>query len=240
MGNYWVVSNNIPIIETGELHLWRAFLSANTAPYTQYLDEQERERMQRFRFEHDRRMYGFSHVLMRRLLAGYLGVLPKKIGYSYTQYGKPYLRFQDRHDRIEFNLSHSGEVILIAVAITVPVGVDVEKIKPLPEMDQIAARFFSNGEQVDLSSLSGSAKLAAYYHCWTRKEAVIKASGEGLSMPLDSFRVSFLPGEPTRLVKSADQRAWLLLDIKCAKGYAAAVAAPVDRLQVSYFSAEGL
>jgi 4'-phosphopantetheinyl transferase len=240
MENMWQTPVEKPEINRGELHLWRGILSKGAQTGKEVLSPDELDRMDRFRFKNDRDMFLHSHSLLRRLLANYLNQMPEKIKFSYTHYGKPFLEPKRGEKRIEFNLSHAGDIILIGVTFDIPIGVDVEKIKPLPEIDQIAAQFFSSGEQRDLSLLSGSSKLFAYYDCWTRKEAVIKASGEGLSMPLDSFRVSLLPGEPARLIESLDHRQWTLLDLNPQDGYAAAAATPFENLQVSYFSADKL
>lgn len=240
MATEWQKTSRIPSIRSGELHIWRAFLGKNPLPQEYYLARDERQRMQRFRFEHDRLMFGFSQGLLRTLLAGYLHLSPREIKYSRTEYGKPYLDLQGGDAGLDFNLSHSGEAVLIAITPGTPVGVDVEQVKPLPDLDQVAGNYFSAAEQADLFSLSGSARLDAFYRCWTRKEALIKASGEGLSMPLDSFQVSLLPGHPPELVQSATSSTWMLLNIEPAPGYAAAAAAPVKSLQASFFAADQL
>jgi 4'-phosphopantetheinyl transferase len=240
MATQWQNLNQIPKIGSNELHIWAAFLAANPLPREYYLAEDERQRMQRFRFEHDRLMYGFAQGLLRILLAGYLDLSPRDIDYSRTEYGKPYLYLPGGDAGLEFNLSHSGDAVLIAITRGVPVGVDVEQVKPLPDLDQVASNYFSAAEQVDLFSLTGSTRVDAFYRCWTRKEALIKASGEGLSMPLDSFQVSLLPGAPPELVQSANSSTWMLLNIEPAPGYAAAAAAPVKRLKASFFAADQL
>jgi 4'-phosphopantetheinyl transferase len=237
IGNHWHVPDNFPGIEPGVLHIWRSIYDPFTATKENFLSQEEQARHDRFHFAQDRLRFRFSHGLLRRLLASYLNQQPYEIQFCYTQYGKPYLETSENQAGVEFNMSHSGDVILVGITRSIPVGVDVEKIEPLPDMDQIAARFFAKGEQIDLFSLSGPKKITAYYQCWTRKEAVIKASGEGLSMPLDSFRVSLLPEEPVRVIKSSDDKPWTLFDLTPAGGYAAAAAAPVSNLRVCYFSA---
>lgn len=233
----WRVPNKFPALHHGQLHVWSGIYNEADQLDGRTLSPDEQVRSQRFRFAHDRGMFLFSHGLLRSLLAGYTGLLREEIEYGYTKYGKPYLHQGAGADRIEFNLSHSGDVVMIGVARNFLVGVDVENIKPLADMDQIAARFFSAFEQSDLGTLSGAARTAAFYHCWTRKEALIKASGEGLSMPLDTFRVSLLPGEPARLINSADDRKWMLQDLSPVDGYAAAAAAPAESIEISYYSA---
>lgn len=240
MGIQWQVTKHIPGIISGELHIWAAFLGTNPLPHEFYLAGDERQRMQRFRFEHDRRMYGFAQGLLRILLAGYLDLTPRDIEYSRSEYGKPHLDLPGGNAGLEFNLSHSGDAVLIAITRGIPVGVDVEQVKPLPDLDQVASNYFSAAEQVDLFSLTGSARVDAFYRCWTRKEALIKASGEGLSMPLDSFQVSLLPGASPELLQSANSSTWMLLNIEPAPGYAGAAAAPINSLQASFFAADQL
>jgi 4'-phosphopantetheinyl transferase len=237
MQNQWQVPGKFPVLDHGQLHMWSGLYNEANQHRGRTLARDERLRSQQFRFAHDRGMFLYSHGLLRGLLAGYAGLLPEDIEFGYTKFGKPYLQQGPGSDRIDFNLSHSGDVVLIGVAKNLPVGVDVEKIKPLADLSQIAARYFSDSEQSDLSTLSGAARTAAFYHCWTRKEAVIKASGEGLSMALDTFRVSLLPGEPARLINSADGRKWMLQDLSPADGYAAAAAAPVESIEISHYSA---
>ncbi len=237
IGNQWHVPDYFPGIEPGVLHIWRSIYDPSAATKENFLSQEEKARHDRFHFERDRRRFRFSHGLLRRLLAGYLNQQPHEIKFCYTQYGKPYIETSENQSGVEFNMSHSGDLVLVGITRSIPIGVDVEKIEPLPDMDQVAGRFFAKGEQKDLFSLSGSKKITAYYQCWTRKEAVIKASGEGLSMPLDSFRVSLLPEEPVRVINSSDEKPWTLFDLTPAGGYAAAAAAPVSNLQVCCFSA---
>jgi 4'-phosphopantetheinyl transferase len=240
MRTQWQATKHIPSIEPGELHIWAAFLGKNPLPSDYYLTGDEHQRMQRFHFEHDRLMYGFAQGLLRIILAGYLRISPRDIKYMRTEYGKPYLELGKEDAGLEFNLSHSGEAVMIAITKGNPIGVDVEQVKPLPDLDQVARNYFSAAEQADLFSLEGPARIEGFYRCWTRKEALIKASGEGLSMPLDSFQVSLLPGTPPELVKSVNSSTWMLLNIEPAPGYAAAAAAPVKYLQASYFTVEQL
>ena len=236
----WHIPSKFPDIMNGELHLWKAQLSQVIGVNEGILAADELYRMRRFRFDKDRNMFLFARTLLRQLLGAYLRLNPAQVEFQYTKFGKPYLTSTDQHHQLEFNLSHSGEIVLIAVTNDAPIGVDVEKIRDLPDLDLIAARFFSYGEQLDLSKLSGPEKVMAFYHCWTRKESVIKACGEGLSLPLDSFQVSLLPGEQVQLKHSPDLRPWFLHNIITQPGYAAAVAVPVECLMVRNFLVEGI
>jgi 4'-phosphopantetheinyl transferase len=223
-------------LNIGELHVWRALLPLVITIEEDLLSVEELSRLQRFHFERERMIYVFAHSMLRRLLGRYLDVDPTQVKLDYTHYGKPYLAGGQRTPPLEFNLSHSGDLVLIAVGVGNPVGVDVEVVRPLPDLDQVAERFFSYAEYQELQSLTGEEKAAAFYRCWTRKEAVIKACGEGLSIPLDRFQVSLLPGKPARMLQSPDSRPWLLVDLAPASGYTAAAAVPTAELRVSCFS----
>ena len=227
-------------ISDGELHIWKSRLPAEDNGWQDWLSPDELARGDRFQFAPDRRMFHYSRSLLRRILGNYLKVFPARVAFLYTEFGKPYLPDAAEGRQLEFNLSHSGETVCIAVTRAVPVGIDVEKVKPSPDLDQVAERFFSAGERQDLASLTGQTKVAAFYRCWTRKEALIKASGEGLSMPLDQFRVSLLPGEPAQLLQSADGRTWHIIDLKPYPGYIGAAAVPVKQLRISRYSGEDL
>ena len=137
-----------------------------------------------------------------------------------------------------FNISHSNHAVLYGFTLGRRIGVDIEFVKPIPDIEAIAEKFFSRKERTELMTLPEDLRRDAFYHCWTRKEAVIKASGEGLSMPLDSFRVSLLPGEAARLITSTDNRNWTLQDLSPADGYAGTAAAPVELIEISYYSAD--
>lgn len=238
MRSSWIIPEKVPNIQSGDLHIWRAHLSADLLTGNESLSEDERLRMHRFKFSSDRRKFAQARNHLRHILGGYLHMAPGEIEFRYTAHGKPYLPTERDEGQLQFNISHAGDIMLAAFVMRIPVGVDVEQIKPLPELEQIATQFFSAEEQQDLNLLSGPEKLTAFYHCWARKEAVVKACGEGLSMPLDSFQVSLLPGEPAVILRSPNPGPWMLQELTPEIGYAAAVAAPVDRLVMHLFSLE--
>lgn len=129
---------------------------------------------------------------------------------------------------MQFNLSHSGEMALVAVTRLGAVGVDVEQVRPLDDMMGIAGQFFAPGERARLAEMPSPHRQRAFFDCWTRKEAYIKGIGLGLSRPLDQFEVAFAPGEPARLLSVApdpdDVARWSLYGFNPASGYAAALA----------------
>jgi 4'-phosphopantetheinyl transferase len=174
-------------------------------------------------FAHDRNRFVVARGLLRRLLGSYLGAAPGALRFKYTKYGKPFLEMPRSALVLSFNLSHSDAMALIAVAWHRKVGVDVERVRPDIQYDSIAKNVFSTREYADLCGLPQEQRCAAFFAGWTRKEAYIKARGEGLSRPLDSFSVSLLPDEPA-LLESEDDAGWHIYPLTPADGYAAAVA----------------
>jgi 4'-phosphopantetheinyl transferase len=190
-----------------------------------HLSEDEKGRAARFRFEHHRNSFVIARGVLRFLLGQYLNVSPASILFKYGSEGKPALA---RPAGIEFNVSHSGGLAVFAFTAGREVGVDVERIRSLPDMQSIADRFFCSEEAVELMSLAAGQREHGFYLCWTRKEAYIKAIGDGLSAPLGSFRVTLRPSQPARFVHIANDtsvsKAWSLHDLRFASDYAAALA----------------
>ncbi len=157
------------------------------------------------------------------ILARYVDRPPGALRFDYGAHGKPALPGSP----VRFNLSHAGGIALCAVALDRDVGVDVEQVRALPDLARIARRFFSPSEADALAGLPRAEREAAFFTCWTRKEAYIKALGRGMAVPLDGFAVSFDPGAPARLVwTTLDDRGpacWSLRDLDAGPGYAAAV-----------------
>jgi 4'-phosphopantetheinyl transferase len=213
-----------------EIHVWRATLGLpanNVAALENFLSSDERKNMDRYRFEQDRRRHLVGRGLLRMLLGRYLDVAPHQLRFDYTPRGKPYLAPGLAQQSLEFNVAHSGELVLIAVA-GCAVGVDVEQIRADIEVGPIAARFFSSKEQRTLGTLAGALQIDAFFSCWTRKEAYIKARGGGLSLPLDQFDVSLMPGQAAQLLETrpdpAEARRWRLVELDVAAEYKAALA----------------
>lgn len=185
------------------------------------LSDDELERALRFRGENLQHAYILARGALRLLLAHSLGRAPAEIDLAYEPAGKPFLP----GSLLNFNVSHSGQVALYAFTRRCEVGVDVECMRSLPDMHDIAHRFFHPAEVVDLLALPEDQRARGFFDCWARKEAYMKATGLGLSTPLDSFRVHLAPGE-ARLVECADGGAceWSLHDLQVVPGYAAALA----------------
>ena len=157
-----------------------------------------------------------------------MGEAPDRLQFEYNAFGKPGLALQ-LAPRLQFNISHSGEWILIALSIERGVGVDVERMREDMATKEIAARFFSPNECRELAALPDDMECAAFFACWTRKEAYLKARGDGLSLALDQFDVAFVPGAQPRLLETrhdpAEVRRWALRALHPGRGYAAALAA---------------
>ena len=212
-----------------KVDVWAVWLQADTAvrrSFRDLLPPDEILRADRFAFESLRMSYEVSHGALRVLLAQYLNCSPGELGFTFGPKGKPALRGDSR---LRFNMSHSGELAVYAVAFDCEVGVDVEKVRDLSDLEAIAERFFSPAEASELLSISEPAlRQAAFYRCWTRKESYIKSIGDGLSMGLDQFQVTLLPGVPARLVHIGNDTraasAWTLQHFEPAPGYVGALA----------------
>jgi 4'-phosphopantetheinyl transferase len=210
------------------IHVWAVRQQAPdpvVARFESLLSADERERAGRFRFDHLRRSFILARGALRVLLGRYLDTDPAGIRFAYGEKGKPSLADPAP---IRFNASHSGGLALYALTLGCEIGVDVEQMRPLADLWGIASRFFSAEEVAELIELPEGQREAAFFRCWTRKEAYIKALGDGLSVPLDDFAVSLRPGEPARLIHidhdDAAAAAWTLQNLEPAAGYAAALA----------------
>jgi 4'-phosphopantetheinyl transferase len=195
------------------------------ARFQRLLAFDERERAARFRSSHLQRSFVISRGALRLLLGAYLDAAPSDIQFQYGSHGKPALA---PPARISFNVSHSGDLALFAFMIDSQVGIDVEQVRPLSDIHEIASRFFCKQEAGELLSLPVDQQERAFFSCWTRKEAYIKAIGDGLSAPLNNFRVTLRPGEPATVVHVAKEltavKAWTMHDISLGSKYAAALA----------------
>ncbi|HEX5709696.1 MAG TPA: 4'-phosphopantetheinyl transferase superfamily protein [Pyrinomonadaceae bacterium] len=229
--NVWSPGPARPSIEADEVHVWRVALEqppATRSALHETLSADESERAARFHFERDRRSYICARGALRSILARYLGRAAREIEFTYNPYGKPSLAGESGPDELRFNLSHAAGVALCAVARGREVGIDVELTRgELATMD-VAERFFSRTEVEALRAHAGDERAAAFFNCWTRKEAYIKARGEGLSHPLHTFAVSIAEGAPARLLSTdndpAEAARWTLRELPLEGAYVAALA----------------
>jgi len=214
-----------------EVHVWRA--GPHWPPHaidamTALLSADERGKVAAFRFDVDRRRCVVGRSLLRLLLGRCLRTPPQALRFVYGARGKPALAASQAVPPLAFNVSHSGDFILIALTNGRAVGVDVERMRPEVETEALAQRFFSAHERAVLAPLDAAAQREAFFACWARKEAYIKATGDGLSLPLHQFDVTVLPGEGARLVATrpdpAEADRWVLCDVDVGPGHRAAVA----------------
>jgi 4'-phosphopantetheinyl transferase len=224
-------SNGANSLVDDEVCVWRVSLNGSASEIgglKLMLSSEELERAERFRFEADWQRSIIGRGCLRFLLGKILNLPANGLRFEYDELGKPRL-IPIQENGLRFNVSHSGDLVLIAITKDRAVGVDVEKIRADLDLDGLAARFFSINECIGLASLTGPEKYEAFFTCWTRKEAYLKARGDGLSMPLDQFDVSVLPHQEARLLESrhdpAEATRWTLQPVGVPAGYVATVAA---------------
>ena len=219
-------------LESDEVHLWRATLDKRAAlvkSLWQTLAADERAKADRFYFERDRKHFIVARGVLRDILGRYLNRAPDQLHFCYSGHGKPALAPESAGGTFRFNLSHSHGLALYAVTQGREIGVDLERIRPDLAIEEIAERFFSAREVAVLLALPERLRPEAFFNCWTRKEAYIKARGEGLTLPLDEFDVSLAPGEPAALLSVRanlhEAARWSLRELAPGPGYKAALAA---------------
>lgn len=210
-----------------EVHVWQAQLDAYDAGSLRVvLAADENSRADRFHFTKDREHFIVARALLRKLLAAYVGLAAAELQFFYGEKGKPSLA-KSRRSAVNFNLAHSQGWALYAFSRGRELGVDLEFIREDVESENIATRFFSPAEVEALERLPLELRKQAFFSCWTRKEAYIKARGEGLSLPLDEFDVSLGPGEPAALLRNhkdaAEVARWTMRSIAAPSGYVAAI-----------------
>jgi 4'-phosphopantetheinyl transferase len=228
----WPALHRLPPLEPGAVHLWSVDLDrCPLDDCRRLLAVDECARADRFRFERDRRRFIVARALLRSLLARYLTQDPAELRFAYNAFGKPLL---STRSGVSFNVSHSGRLALLAVAGGDTVGVDVERLRRDFDFRPIARRFFAPREVATLEALPPWERRRAFFACWTRKEAVVKAHGSGLSLPLDTFEVSLAPDAPPAVLwtgwNPAEAPRWSLRELEPAAGYLAALAVRADGL----------
>jgi 4'-phosphopantetheinyl transferase len=182
---------DLPLPLPGEAHVYWADLDGDPqAANDPLLDPAERGRASRFRQARHRAWFAAARATLRRLLATYVGGEPGQIHFEYGAHGKPRLGGRHAGHPLRFNLSHDGPRALYAVTSQAEVGVDLEALRPIPDALELAERFFSPAEFDGLRRFPASERGHAFLRCWTRKEAFVKALGDGLGHPLDQFSVS--------------------------------------------------
>jgi 4'-phosphopantetheinyl transferase len=220
-----------PRLDYGSVHLWRINVDRPTneiAACAKLLSADEIDRAARFVFATDRNQFAICRGALRILLAEYLSISPKAVTFRCNEYGRPELARLAPDLPLRFNVSHAGSWGLIALALDQRIGVDIEHVRPLDNVDQVARTFLSPSEFDVFVGLPDAVRQVAFFNGWTRKEAFIKACGVGLAKPLTEFTVSLLPGDPVCVMhrhgdpsESAD---WTLFAFEPLSDYIAACA----------------
>lgn len=220
-------SNQHLSLQSDEAHVWSVSKKGHedrVHNYWDILDDLERERAMKFRFLKDRLCFIIARGSLRSLLASYTHTPPEEIEFLYGFNGKPYI---DHPSNIQFNVSHSGDTIVLGFVQKYDIGVDVEYTKRSIEVEKIARLFFSKEEVTSLLSLDCDYHTQAFYNCWTRKEAFIKALGSGLAFPLDQFVVSLDSTKTATLIDTKwdkkEKEKWVLKSIEPQEDYIGAV-----------------
>jgi 4'-phosphopantetheinyl transferase len=188
------------ILSEDDVHIWRADLEIDEYAQRSFLtllSPDEKNRAQKFRFARDSRNFIAARGILRSLIGRYLAINPAQVSIQYSKFGKPCIA---NNNFLQFNISHSQNLALLAFTKRFTIGIDVEFVNPEIEAKDIAVNFFAKNEIVSLHALPEKQQALGFFNCWTRKEAFIKAVGEGLSFPLDKFEVSLEPGKPAKLL----------------------------------------
>jgi 4'-phosphopantetheinyl transferase len=217
-------------LKSGEAHVWLGALDVSPERLQELrtiLNVDEVARADRFLQAHDRIHSAAARGHLRMLLGRYLCVAPKSIELQFNSYGKPSLAGEFAAGDLRFNVSHSHGLALFAFTRGRELGVDLEKIRPNFATTEIAGRFFSAAESGRLRSLAPEQRPRAFFECWTRKEAYIKARGDGLSRRLDTFEVAFGPDLTPAILAAADEPdaavRWAVHDLHPPDGYCGAL-----------------
>ena len=221
-----------PQLRHGAVNIWKVSMGRRPDPEVaqSVLSNDELSRAMAFAFDVDRNRYVYCRLALRSLLAEYLGISAADVSFRYSRFGKPEVALPDGSPEVRFNLSHCDDLALIALAVGAPVGIDVERVRPIQDMAGLAEMCFSERELEVFGAVDEEERAQAFFNCWTRKESFVKAVGEGLSYPLKQFDVTLQPGEPAALQAlegSADRAgAWSIKDVNLepARRWAAAVA----------------
>lgn len=241
----WLAGPVAATISEREVHVWRVDLSSISATDLEsVISHDEHERAARFHFQKDRERFKIARASLRIVLGRYLNLPPQSLVFAQTEFGKPFLTNFEAAGLL-FNLSHSGDLAMIAVAREREVGVDVEFMRADFATSEVAEHFFSVAEIYTLSGLDQNLRTRAFFNCWTRKEAYVKARGEGLSIPLDEFDVSLAPSVPAAMlgnrIDDTEKSRWIFQDLQINPRYAGALVIESTQSQphLSFFAFTG-
>lgn len=236
----WEDPPSVVELPPDEIHLWRVDLDSSAITGSSEgnpLSQDELARAARFRFERDRKRFADTRIALRTILSAYIRIKAHEIKFDYRLNGKPEISESQNCNRIRFNISHSGRFALIGVTLGRRIGVDIEKYRELEFLD-IARRYFSESEYAELQVIPARKLQPYFFSCWTRKEALLKGLGEGISNFLDqvSVNVGDSPAEITDFRGKPDvARQWRLLDLNVDPDYAAAIAVEGKFVKIRYW-----
>jgi 4'-phosphopantetheinyl transferase len=223
--------SNVPALGPDDVHVWSASLPVSPETHDSCQDllaPDERERAGRILARPARDLFVVGRGVLRALVGCYLSVPAAEVQFSYSAFGRPWVPTGDGRPALQFSVSHSGTQIVLAVAWSARVGIDIERVRPDADYDGIAARFFAPAERAVLSSLAPADRIDAFLACWTRKEAVLKAVGLGITGGLSRLEVTCRPGDCARLLQSGlaevDPARWSLVDLVSPPAYRSALA----------------
>lgn len=218
-------------LQPAAIHIWHVELDQPDSlleEFSRTLAADELARAARFHFDGDRRHFVAARGFLRAVLGSYLRLSPSDVQFTYGEHGKPRLADSAQDRQLTFNLSHSGNVAMLALADGRPVGVDLELMRPLPVVEAVAPTIFSEGDLAVFNALSDAPRQQAFFDAWSRKEALVKAIGAGFSMSVKDVEVTFLPNAPARLVRlhrsTTLAAEWTLRQVDAPTGYRAALA----------------
>lgn len=238
----WTIPSAKPALGGDEVHVWRVSLQRPAAEMdrlAQNLSADEKARAARFVFDIHRQRYIAARGVLRRLLGNYLSLAPEELVITYSDYAKPFLAPGRGYGDLFFNVTHSGELALLAFARGRRLGVDVEYRREVADVEKMAQHYFSPPEVAALQAVPPGERSPAFLQGWTRKEAYIKAIGEGLSRPLDSFDVTLGPGKAAALLTVRDDPAeaarWRLIALNPDPDYIAALVVEGQEWQLSCY-----
>lgn len=235
----WQPINRVPILTANEVHIWKADLRLSPQQLQTVelsLSNEEIQRVKRFVFPLHQQRFAAARGILRHILSEYLHQDPSAILFDYNAFGKPYIVMDN--PAIHFNLSHSNELALYAIGLQPYIGIDIEQIQENIEAESIAQRFFSMEEYTAIMNLTQDARKRAFFTIWTRKEAFIKALGDGLSFPLKDFTVNYEEKDARLIwVKGNEEEAqqWFLTALNPADTYMAALAIKMRKPKIQLY-----
>lgn len=233
------------LLENDQIHIWQASLDYNKSKFNLLigsLSEDEIERSNRFYFEKDRMQFIVRRGILKQIISKYLEINPKNLLFEYNPFGKPFLVTNSLKNNIKFNMSHSKNMALYCISSQKDVGIDIEFTQKKVEFHLIIERFFSHNEKAFIQKITTNKRKEAFFKIWTRKEAILKAIGKGISFPLEKVDVSFNKENFIIRINDNDdgqctESSWYVEDLLPTKDYVASIAIEGSNpgLILSYF-----